>query len=269
MKGFSSRKLFKILAVVVIFGLLVFFNPQNFFNPFRAVFGKIAYPFQIFSYSISYKISDTRDFLVSIGQLKDENRRMIKENQELLSENAKLRDMERENGFLREQVGLIPREKFDLEASPVISQDLQGSGNWIEIGKGSDSGIREGMAVIVSKGILVGRVQQVFSDRSRVLLLSNSKSGVGVVVSQTGAKGIVKGEYGLGMIVDSILQNDSVSIGNEVVTTGMVGDIPRGLFVGTVQQVRPSNDHLFQQAIISSPIDVSKLETVFVIKGNR
>ncbi len=269
MKGFSSRKLFRILMVTVIFGLLVFFNPQNFFNPFREVFGKIAYPFQIFSYSVSYKFSETKDFFVSIGQLKDENRRMIRENQDLLSENARLRDMERENVFLREQVGLIPREKFELEATTVISQDMQGSGNWIEINKGSDQGVRENMAVIVSKGILVGKVQQVFSDRSRVMLLSNSKSAIGIVISQSGAKGIVKGEYGLGMIADSILQADSVSVGNEVVTTGSGGDIPRGLLVGTVQQVRPSNDHLFQQAIISAPTDVSKLETVFIIKGNR
>ncbi|HAV11519.1 MAG TPA: rod shape-determining protein MreC [Candidatus Moranbacteria bacterium] len=269
MKKFSSRKLFKTLAVVVIFGLLVFFNPQGFFNPFRAVFSQIAYPFETFSYSVSYKFRDMRDFLVSIGELKDENRRFIGENQALLAENAKLRDMERENAFLREQVGLLPRDKFDLEATFVISGDSQGAGNWLEINKGSDNGVREGMAVVVSKGILIGKVQQVFSNRSRVMLLSNPKSAVGIAVSQSGAKGIVKGEYGLGIVADSILQTDSVSIGNEVVTTGAGSDVPRGLLVGTVQQVRPSSDHLFQQAAISSPVDVSKLEAVFVIKANK
>jgi len=268
MKGFSSRNLFRIIVVVAIFGLLVFFNPQNFFNPLRNVFGKMIYPFQFFTYSVSYKFSDIGDFLFSIGQLKEENGKMIKEKQELLSENARLRDMERENVFLREQLNLIPRENFDLEAASVISQDLQGTGNWIETNRGADDGVRDGMAVIISKGILIGKVQQVFSGHSRIMLLSNPRSAVGVAVTQTGAKGIVKGEYGLGMIVDSILQSDSVSIGNEVVTTG-TGDTPRGLLVGIVQQVRPSSDHLFQQAIISSPVDISKLETVFIIKSGK
>lgn len=269
MKKFSSSKLFKTLIVLIVFGFLVFFNPKNFFDPMRGVLSVLVYPFQIFSYSIFYKAGNVRDFFLSIGQLKDENRTMVKENQNLLAENAKLRDMERENIFLREQVGLLPRDKFELEAVSVISQDPQGSGNWIEINKGSSEGISEGMTVIVSQGILIGRIQQVFSGKSKVMLLSNPKSVIGVAVSQSGAKGIAKGEYGLGVIVDSILQADIVNVGDEIVTTGIGGDVPRGLLVGTVQQVRPSNDRLFQQAVISSPINVSKLETVFIVKENK
>ncbi len=257
------------LIVIAIFSLLIFLNPKNIFSPFEVFFGKILYPFESFSYSISYKVKDTMDFFVSIGEMKNENKKIIEENKELLAENAKLRDMERENIFLREQIGIIPREKFDLEAVFIISRDPRGSGNWIEINKGSESGIREGMAVIVSNGILIGKIQQVSSNKSTVMLLSNPKSAIGVVVSQSGARGIVKGEYGLGIIADSILQADSVLVGNEVVTSGTGSDIPRGLLVGTVQQVRPSSDHLFQQAIISPPINVSKLETVFIVKGSK
>lgn len=269
MKKFSSRKLFKFLLVVAIFGLLVFINPQGFFNPVVSIFGKIAHPFQETTYSVSYKTNELVDFFVSIGDLKEENKKLRMENLDLTSENAALRDMEKENEFLREQIKLLPREKFELEAAFVISEDPQGSGNWIEIDKGYEDGLREGMAVIVSRGILIGKIQQVFSGKSKVMLLSNPKSAIGIFISQSGAKGIIKGEYGLGLIADSILQTDSVSVGNEVVTTGSGVEIPRGLLIGTVQQTRPSNDHLFQQAIISSPVNVSKLATVFVIKASK
>lgn len=255
--------------MVAIFGLLVFLNPKNFFDPVRFVFIRIAYPFQMAAYSVSYRIGNVKDFFLSIGQLNSENGRLMRENIDLISENSRLRDMEKENIFLREQIGLIPREEFSLEASTIIGGDSQGFGNWIEINKGSNSGVKEGMAVIVSKGILIGRIQEVFPSFSKVILLSSSKSAVNVVVSQTGAKGIAKGEYGLGMVVDAILQTDSVSVGNEVITSGMASDIPRGLLLGVVQEVRPSEDHLFQQAIIASPINVSKLDTVFIIKGNK
>lgn len=259
----------KVIVMVAIFGLLVFLNPKNFFNPIRFVFAKIAYPFQVASYSVSYKIGGIKDFFVSIGQLNSENGRLMRENLDLISENSRLRDMEKENIFLREQIGLIPREKFNLEAATIISEDPQGFENWIEINKGSNSGIKEGMAVIVSRGVLIGKIQEVFPSFSKVILLSNAKSAVSVVVSQTGAKGVAKGEYGLGMIVDAILQTDAVSVGNEIITSGIASDMPRGLLLGIVQEVRPSEDHLFQQAIVASPVNVSKLDTVFIIKGNK
>ncbi|HBP00622.1 MAG: Cell shape-determining protein MreC [Candidatus Moranbacteria bacterium GW2011_GWE1_49_15] len=269
MRGFSSKKLFKVLVILAIFGLLVFLNPRGLFNPLASVFGKIAYPFKKFSYSVSYGTRDAGEFLFSIGQLKEENRRIIGENQRLLSENARLHDMERENAYLREQVGLLPREKFDLEAAFVVARDPQGLGNWLEIGKGSEHGIREGAAVIISDGIMIGRVQQTFSDRSMVMLLTNPKSAINIMVPKSGARGIANGEYGLDIIADSILQTDSVSVGDEIVTSGIGSDVPRGLFIGTVQEVRPSDDHLFQQAVVASPADVSDSEAVFVVKGMK
>lgn len=269
MKKLYSSRLIKFLAVAAIFGLLVFLNPKNIFNPVRYAFARAVYPFQKISYSVSYKIMDTKDFLASIGQLKKENEGLNKQNQELLAENSRLKDVDRENSSLREQLGLLPRDKFNLEAAQIISQDQQGFGNWIEIDKGSNSGIKEGMAVIVSKGVIIGKVQEVSAGVSKVMLLTNAKSAVGVVVSETGAKGIAKGEFGLGLLADAILQTDPVSVGNEVVTSGVGGDVPRGLFVGTVQEIRPSEDHLFRQAVLASPVDASKLETVFVIMGSK
>jgi len=269
MKRFSSKKLVKVFFVVAISGLLIFFNPRNFFDPARSFLGKTAYPFQLFFYSISYEMNKIVEFLGSIDQLKEENNKIMIENRNLLAENVRLRDMERENSFLREQIDLIPRGEFNLEAAFIIGQDPQGFGNWIEINKGSSDDLHEGMAVVVSNGILIGKIQQVFTNRSMVMLLSNPKSAIGVMISESGAKGITKGEYGLGVMMDSILQTDSVIIGNEVVTSGIGGNIPRGLFVGIVQEVRSSSDHLFQQAIILSPVSVSKLETVFVIKSEK
>ena len=86
---------------------------------------------------------------------------------------------------------------------------------------------------------------------------------------QTGAKGVIKGEYGLGLIFDMILQTDSIQSGDEIVTSGIGGQLPRGLLVGTVQNVHASDDHLFQQATVVSPLQISKLQFVFVVVGNK
>lgn len=267
MKKFSSRKLFKVLIVVTIFGLLIFFNPRGFFNPIGIGFRKMTYPFEKISYSISHKVKEWNGFIFSISDMKKENAELLKEKHELLSENARLHDIERENIFLRGQVDILPREKFNLQAAYIISQDPQGLGNSIEINKGKKDGVENGMSVIVSNGIMIGKVDKSFNDKSLITLLTNPKSAVSVIVSQSGAKGLVRGEYGLGIIADSILQTDAVSVGNEIVTSGVGSEVPGGLLVGIVQEIRSSEDHLFRQAVVSSPVNVSNLEIVFVVRG--
>lgn len=269
MQKFSSTKLFKVIFIAALFLGLIFLNPYKIFNPVRSGFNLVLLPFQKVFYSFSVGFENTKDFFASVGNLKGENEKLIKENQQLLSENAMLKDMKNENTMLREQIDLLPRDKFDLAAAFVVSQDPNGMGNWLEIDKGSDDGIVEGMPVIISKGILIGRIQNVSSYKSQVMLLTNPKSTINVMTTNSGAKGVIKGEYGLGVILDMILQTDTINIGDSVVTSGVGGEIPRGLYVGNIQEIHESDDHLFQQAVMAFPVQAAKLQIVFVIKGNK
>lgn len=252
---------------MAVCGLLIFFNPKNMFDPLRSVAWTALSPFQKISYLLSSKISNAGEFIFSIGQLKKENEKLRMENQKLLAENAKLSDTKRQNEILKEQLNLLPREKFDLETAYVIGQDPNGLGSWVEISKGSDDGIEEGMPVIVSNGILIGKIDKIQKNSSQVVLMTNSQSKINSVTSESGTKGIVKGEYGLGIIFDMILQTDPISAGDKVITSGMGNNVPRGLFIGSVQDVKLSPDRLFQQATVISPIQFSRLEVVSVIKG--
>lgn len=269
MPGLFAKKIFKVAFIGTLLIVLIMVNPAGLLNPFRSALTLIVYPFEKFSYSVGLGFKKTGEFLGSIGDLKNENNQLIRERQQLLSENARLRDMENENVTLREQLGLLPRDHYDLAAAFVVSQDPNGTGNWLEINKGSLDGISKGDSVIVSKGILIGRVQELGPKTSKVVLLTNPESTINVVSLKNGTKGVAKGEYGLGIIFDMILQTDSIEVGDEVITSGIGGEIPRGLYVGMVQEVHSSDDHLFQQAVITSPVQTSKLDVLFVIKSVR
>ncbi len=269
MQKLTSTKLFKVGLVAIFFSVLVFLNPAGFFNPIRNIFLNILTPFQKITYTVSASIEGVGEFVSSVGQLKEENRKLHSENELLLVQRAMLNDMKNENDDLRNQLNLLPRNQFNLLSANVVGQDPNGMGNWIEIDKGSEDGLKEGMPVIVSKGILVGRLSELAPKNSKVVLLTNPKSVVNVSTTQTGAKGVAKGEYGLSIIFDMILQTDSIQGGNEVVTSGIGGGMPRGLYVGTVQNVHASDDNLFQQATIMSPIQTSKLQFVFVLLGSK
>lgn len=265
-KNYFQTKLFKVILVVAVFGLLAFLNPGNFFNPVRSVFSAATYPFQSGLQFLAFNISQIGDFISSIGELKSENERLSEENRKIMAENAALKDMKKENELLREQISLAPREKFDLEAALVIGQDPHGLGNWLVINKGKRNGVEKDMPVIVSGGILVGKVEQVFPGSSKVILLTNPESAVNAVISETEAKGIIKGEFGLGLLLDMVLQTDIIQAGDEVITSGIGGNIPRGLLVGKIQEVRSSADKLFQQASVVPLVKFSKLRVVFVVK---
>lgn len=246
--------------------MLILINPKGLFNPVRTIFSEIAYPFQKTFSIVGRSLDESFAFMGSIGAMKTENEKLIRENNSLVSEIASLQEAKKENDTLREQLNLAPKDKFDLEAAFVIGQDPQSLGSWIMIGKGSADGIKPGMPVIVSDGILVGKVDEISPNSSKVSLLTDSGNAVNVSDLETGAKGLIKGAYGLGMMMDMVAQADVLNQGDTVITSGLGGDIPRGLLVGTIQEVKISSDKLFQQAIVIPRVRYQKLDIVFVIK---
>jgi len=268
-KDIKSRKIFKTVLIVAFFVFLIIINPYNFFNKVRGVFFGATYPLQkVFSISAN-KIHSFSEAVASIGKFKEENEYLIKENLRLRSENIELKDIAKENDDLRSQLNLLPREDFDLVSSSVIGRDLHKGNNWMIIDKGSKDGIEKDMPVIVSDGVLVGKIKEVFYTESRIVPITSPNSNVNAVTSETGAIGVVSGKYGLGIILDMVLQTDYLKVGDNVITSEISQDIPRGLLIGTIEEIYPAEGHLFQRATLSSSVDFFKLRLVFVIKNER
>lgn len=246
--------------------LLIFLNPRGAFNPIQKFFLRVAYPIQKTFYILGRKTSDSLVFLGSIRNLRVENEKLIRENHSLAAEMANFKSEQKENAMLREQLSLAPKKDFNLEASFVIGQDPQRLGSWLLIDKGNDKGIKVGMPVIAFEGILIGKISEVNLNSSKVDLLSFFGSAVNAIDVETNARGVVKGEYGLGIIMDMISQSESLNEGDIIVTSGLGSDMPKGLLIGKIQEIRQTGDKLFQQAIVMPRVKYSKLDMVFVVK---
>ncbi len=268
-KRFLRTKFFTALVVSVVVIASVFWLPRPLTDPIRKSILLVAFPFEKAFSVAAFETADTFRFFSSIGNLKNENERLEKERLRLSAENARLIDIGKENEELRSELGLLPREQYELKAASVIGRDAGGLGNWLSIDQGALQGIVSGMPVIVDAGILVGRVSDVSASSSRVMLLSNPESIVNGSETGTEASGIVKGEHGLGLLFDMVLQTDVLKEGDSVVTSGLGGVFPKGLLIGTIQEPRFSEDRLFQQASLVSPIEIDRLRYVFVITNTR
>ncbi len=265
-KNLLTSKFIKLILVSTICLTLILVNPKNFFNPVRELFLFTAYPFQKTFYIAGQMMNNFSSVIFSIGDYKKENEKLIRENNELLAKLANLEDQKRENDELRRQLELLPRDKYELESSLIIGQDQRGSGSWVIIDKGESDGLKEGMPVIVYDGILVGKVSEVYEKSSKVLLLSDSASSINVSDIGTSARGILTGEYGLGLILGMVEQTDMIKVGDDIITSGLGGLMPRGLLVGNIEQISNTSDKLFQQAVVRPKIKYSDLNVVFVIK---
>lgn len=268
-KKYLNSKSIKLIATLILFLLLIFLNPRGIFGPVRTFFWTLSYPFQKSFYLVSERARSAYDLLASISSLKKENKNLIAENNLFSAEIALLKEEKRENDILREQLGLVPRDKFNLEASSVIGQDPQKLGSWLMIDKGSAQGIRENMPVIISDGILIGKIEEVYPYSSKVSLLTASSNAVNAIDLETGAKGVVKGEYGLGIMMDMVSQTDAINKGDTIATSGLGSDIPKGLLIGKAEEIKNSEDKLFQQALVVPRVKYSKLDIVFVIKNAK
>jgi len=262
---FFSRKNTKFLLIVFILLILVFVSFRGADNSFKGFVLRASSPFLKTFRIFSGGISDVFGFLGSIGDLKNENENLIQKNQELLAENTRLKDIEKENGVLRDEFGLAPKNKYDLEASFVIAQDPQGLGNYVIVDKGNDKGIRIGMPAIVSKGILIGRVSDVFSNTAKITLITDPASAINAEVQDSGSKGILNGEYGLGIRMNMISQAQEIKEGDAVVSSGLGGEMPRGLVIGNISRIDQSKDKLFQEASILPEANLSDLRIVFLV----
>ncbi len=254
------------LAIIIAGCLAVYlWNSPFIAFSMRTVFGAIAFPLQNVTAFVSYHIGQAGSFFSSIGTLKQENERLLEENANLKAGNANLADQSRENELLRKEMQLAPRDRFNLLSAEVIGRDSASSGGAILINKGTSSGVGNGMAVIVGSGVLIGRVVEVTPFSARVLLISDSASAINAVAGTHEARGVVRGEYGLGLVLDMVLRSDTIASGDEVITSGLGGDIPRGLLIGTVSSIELSADQLFQRATLASPIHLDRVRFVSVV----
>ena len=211
--------------------------------------------------------------IAQIDELRDDNARLLTENERLTLENVRLRE-QAIAGQQAERLLVLQRAvPFESVPAPVIARDPTGVLHSIVLGLGSDDGVKTGHVVLSDQG-LVGRVSEVGTNFSKVLLVTDSSSVVSALVQGSRATGIVRGQFGDSLIMDWLLQTEPVKEGDVVITAGLgIGEelrslYPKGLVIGTIAQVKAAEAAAYNRAIITPAVDLRRLEHVLVVKTN-
>src|SRR6202790_5485301 len=169
----------------------------------------------------------------------------------------------------RLQTLLAFKEQFisHTVAAQVIGSSGSDLSRIIYIDKGERAGIRRDMAVMTSDGI-VGKVLLVYPSVSQVLLISDESSGVGALLEKTRLQGVLRGTSNGEVVLERVMSDEQVPVGETVLTSGGDQIFPKGLPVGTVMRVGSGRD-LFLNIKIKPAADLSKLEEVLVLVENQ
>lgn len=204
--------------------------------------------------------------LAELRQLRDENARLRAELEVLLGKVLRLDDLEQENERLRTMLAFSPPPQYSAVAARVVGRSMSNWFGTVEIDKGTAHGVTVNTPVVTQRG-LVGRVVRVTSLTATVLLLTDPQSGVGAVVTRSREPGVLLGSASFADTCSMRMFSRDADVvpGDAVLTSGLGGVFPRGLYIGQVLKTNRSEQGLLVTAIVVPSVDFGRLEEVFVL----
>ncbi len=200
-----------------------------------------------------------------LNALRTENDRLQNENAQLRTQVIQLQEEQKDNDILYSLLKVArTRPDSSYVAAMVIGRDTNPFMRYILIDQGSDSGLRHGMPVITSQG-LVGRIDAVTANAARVQLITDAGSAVNVQLPDSNANGTLIGSVTGDLSLEMISQEVDLRPGEIILTSGLGGNYPSNILVGQVASVRKQETALFQGASVQPVVDFSSLRAVLVV----
>lgn len=188
-------------------------------------------------------------------------------NAKVLELQQRLVELESQNQKLKDLLNYSKTQKKEGILAPIIGRS---AGHWwqqVTLGRGSRDGIKENSTVMAPGG-LVGQIVNVTPNTSRVLLISDSTSRVGAVISRSRSMGFIRGEGSNRAVLQFFDKVPDVRRGDVVSTSPVSKLFPAGLPLGRVESVNLDKSPAPEATIeLTAPLDA--LEWVIVYPQSK
>ncbi|MCP9454762.1 MAG: rod shape-determining protein MreC [Nitrospira sp.] len=265
--SYNTGRLVIVLAVVLLVGfLLVPTHLQQIFQQVGSPVGWVmSWPLRAMD-GVKDGLINVWNGYVALRGVEAENRELRKEIEYLKGQNNQLREAAAATARLAALLEFKQQANIPTIAAQVIGRD---TGNWyraIILNKGEADGLRPDMGVITPAGV-VGRIVKTTAATAVVLLVTDPNNAIAGVVQRTRDEGIVEGTAsGLARLKYIPMLSDARP-GDQVVTSGLVGEFPKGLAIGTITKIHKEDGGLFLSAELTPVVDGEHVEEVLVIQS--
>lgn len=179
----------------------------------------------------------------------------------------RIAELESQNQMLRELLSYDSDQPVKGKMAPVIGRSADQWWHQIIIRRGSNHDIQVN-DLVASTGGLVGRVSHVTPNTSRVLLISDPASQVGVMVNRSRTMGYLRGQSESRAVLVFFDRFPDVRPGDLVSTSPLSQILPSGFPVGRVESINNSISPS-PEAVIELSAPISSLEWVVVYPNSK
>lgn len=270
-KKFWSARLKTILiaavVVAIVLGVTVAVTSGTTFG--ENVVGAILSPFRAGIAAIDRQAERYYNYLFSYESLQAKNAELEKQILDMQEAVRTAEEYQRENERLRALAGLADEhEDYQFVSAYIISWESSNYTSAFTIGKGTNSGLAEGMCAVTENGQVVGLITDVGFNWATVTTLMDSSLEISVSISSSGYTGVVQGTYlpdNTSVLRMNYLPTNAVVKNNDqVVTTGSTL-YPRGLLLGYITNVSLDETGVAKYATLQPSCDLDSLEQIFII----
>ncbi|HVS80036.1 MAG TPA: rod shape-determining protein MreC [Candidatus Paceibacterota bacterium] len=254
----KSRKVPLIILAAVVLALVAtrVFAPAFSSRAIAAIFA----PIMRSGDTLARDAAASGDALKSKSDLIAENAELKSELQAAQDELAVSRDLETENGELRDLLGLVRATKET--PALVLSKPPLSPYDSLVIEIGSQYQVAAGDRVYADGDILLGEVAEADGPTAKVRLYSNAGTEIDAVIERTGVPQKVVGAGGGNFSIKAPKEVD-VKAGDVLVVPSLGRKV-----LGVVKQVDSEPTDAFQQVLIKSPVNIFQLKWVTIESGD-
>lgn len=229
-------------------------------------------PINKISYSVSSEVIKAIEDTVGSKQTRSEVEKLKIENKNLLKENANLMEIINRKDFLKAENEAMKDENYKYLKAQVINSDVKSMQESFFIDKGKKDGIKINDVVLQAIGdseyssAVIGKVVKVNKNTSKIETIKNSSNDVSFINSRSGDYGVIddyknKTISGYMLEVSSDVKNSDI-----LITSGIGGVYPKGLYLGEISNVNMSKDSLRKNITVDSPADFTHLYRVLILR---
>lgn len=251
-------------AALVIAALLLHY--LGWLRPVENIFFKVTSPIQRGVYHSAGSLGNFYYSWLTKRDLLAENATLRQQLENSNIDRSLINSLTAENESLKQELNFVENNKIKTITAKIITGTSDQVSRSVVISAGSQNGIVKGLAVVAEGGVIVGKVSEVYPDFSKVVLLTDNASRLAATV-QNGDRtaGLVEGQFGLGLAMTNIPQNQAIVAGDLIVTSGLEGLIPKNLLIARVDSVHQVESDIFKTATLQPIVSFDNLSYVLVL----
>ena len=262
----SGGRLFIVLVIVslVMFTMGVRENGSGVLTTVRSAFMTVTTPIRVVGSVASLPFQGLGNVFSNLTASQESLSDLRAENERLASENAELEEEAQAATRLQQLLDLKNAYNLQSQAARIISASTDSWTRTVVIDKGTSSGLAVGMPVTDAGGA-IGQIIECDAASSTVRLITDENSGVSAMVQPSRAQGMLRGSADGTLRLTLISTDQTVNVGDTVVTSGLGGVFPKGLPLGKVASVNRSDGALYYDIEVAPASSTENFEEVLVI----